>query len=104
MGNRLRPTFLLRVVVLSIAVAAFAAAWWLFDSIGWTLVTLGVAAVLWFVGIELELVPSLMARLAVSQARRRGLGDSLWFVDVEAEQRRSREQSSDDTSDNPTIR
>ena len=104
MGNHLRPTILLRTVSLLIAVATIVAVWWLFDSIGWTLFALGVAGVLWILGIEFHLLPLLMERIAVSQARRRDPGDSLWFVDVEAEKRRSLEQSSADTSDNPTIR
>ena len=82
----MRPTFLLRLVVLAVCAAAFAvvlrASLWASASIG----VLAFLVLLWFIAIEGGALPALLTRLAVRFLPRGGRQrPSLWLVDADAE-------------------
>ena len=103
--RRVRATFLLRCVILAACIALFVGVICLGASTGWTLGTLGFAAVLWFVGIEGGLLPLALEQVVVRRAARSGSPvSSIWFVDLDQQRVREMESFHEDTRDNPTIR
>lgn len=103
--RRVRATFLLRCVILAGSVALVACVVSLAQGSGWSLGTLGLLAVLWFVGIEVGVVPLALEQVAVRRAARSGAPvSSIWFVDLDEQRRRDLEHFHDSASDNPTIR
>ncbi len=103
--RRLRATFRLRCVLAAFCIALPACVLILGQSTGWTLGTLALAAILWFVGIEAGLLPLALEYVAVRRAAQSGRPvSSTWFVDLDEQQRKGMQAFHDDTSDNPTIR
>jgi hypothetical protein len=103
--RRLRPTFLLRITVLAASVALFAGAFAFFDGTVPRVAALLVLLFAWMVGMELELLPLVLEKVAVLQAAGSAREPSrLWFVDVDEEERRERARLSEDLPDNPTLR
>lgn len=103
--RRVRATFLLRCVLLAACVGLFAGVLFISQSTRWTLFTLPVLVILWFVGIEGGLIPFALEQWAVRRAARSGRPvSSIWFVDLDEQSRQAMQQFHDDTSDNPTIR
>jgi hypothetical protein len=109
--KRVRATFLLKLVVLAASVGVFVFAFLLATSRPIQLGTIVFLSAFWLIGIEGELLPRLIERLAIRRAARTvGPVDSVWFIDVEAEERRKKEAHAREmermreaTRDNPTL-
>ena len=102
--RKVRPTFLLRCVVLAASVVIFLLVLKLSTSV---MITGGAVLFLiafWFLGIEGDLLPLLLEHILIKKAQRAERIDSLWFVDVDEERKRAFDDHSKGTSDNPTIR
>ena len=107
-GRTVRPTFLLRVLILAAFIALFGLLFVFaraqYGALG-QLIVLAAAAVVWFLGIEGGLLPYLAERWL---ARRASTQDqppnSLFFADVDAEQREEQSQAETRGKDNPTLR
>jgi len=102
--RRIRPTFLLRCVVLAVSVGLFVAVFKLSSSLPATLATGVLLVAFWFLGIDGGLLPDLLEYILVRRAgRRQGVVRSIWFVDAEQERDEEREAHEKATSNNPTI-
>jgi hypothetical protein len=102
---RLRPTFLLRCVVLAGCVALVLGVLAIGLGTGWTAATLVLTAAIWLVGIEGELLPMAIEHIVIRRARRSGKStSSIWFVDLDQERSRQMDGFHDDSRNNPTLR
>ena len=103
--RRVRASLLLRLAILGASLAIFLGAWWLVDSIGFTMGTAILLLLLWFVGVEGGVLAHLIEKFAVRRARRLGLSeiDSVWFVDLDRRDQAVREAYERDMRDNPTL-
>jgi len=104
MSRRVRPTFLLHgaITLFCLAVLIGMVAW--LGSGPVSLVALVGLALFVLLGIELELLPTLLEWYVVRWARKRpGPHGSVWFVDLDAEERRARNQQRADVEQNPTL-
>lgn len=103
--RRIRPTFLLRCIVLAACVVLFAALLYVTRSLWWITGTLTLLSLVWFIGIEggllLEWIEHLLSGRAAQSEKP---VDSLWFVDLDAQADRLREEFYKKSRDNPTIR
>ena len=109
MGNelmrRVRASFLLRCVISAASIAAFLGVLQLGAAVGWTIGFIIFLATFWIVGVEGGLLPLLIEHVVVGRARKTGKPvGSIWFVDVDRQERRMMDSFHDDTRDNPTIR
>ena len=103
--RRVRATFLLRCVILAACVALFAVAAYLTRSLWFVAATLIVLSLIWFIGIEGGLLPEMIEHwLARRAAQSEKAVDSIWFVDLDAQDDKLRESFHDESSNNPTIR
>ena len=103
--RRIRASFLLRLAILGACLGLVVGVVLLGLHAGWVVGSIVFAAVLWFVGIELELLPWMIERAVVRRASQtRGPVESIWFVDLDAQRKSEVEAFHEDTSDNPTIR
>jgi hypothetical protein len=103
--KRIRATFLLRCVVLAASVCLFVASFWLLQSIGMRMGTAIFLLVFWFVGIEANLLPTVLAWLLCRQAaREQDPVDNLWFVDRDREKQEELDEHTRGSANNPTIR
>jgi len=103
--KEIRATFLLRCVVLAASVCLFVASFWLLNSVGLRLGTAVFLLVFWFVGIEADLLPAVLAWLLCRRAaREQGPLNNLWFVDREREKQAELDEHTRGSSNNPTIR
>jgi len=84
--RRVRPTFLLRCVILAACVGLFAAVVYVTRSLWWTAGALTLLSLVWFIGIEYGLllgwIEHWLSRRAVQSEKP---VDSLWFVDLDAQ-------------------
>lgn len=102
--RKVRPTFLLRCVVLASSVGLFLLVLMLASS-ALTVGTVLFLLAFWYLGIEEDFLPLLLEHVLAKRAQRSvGGGDSLWYVDVEKERKRAVDDHARGTSDNPTIR
>jgi len=104
MSRRVRPTFLLHGGITLFCLAA------LIGMVAWlgsgpvSLVALVGLALFVLLGFELELLPILLEWYVVRWARHEpGPHGSVWFVDLDAEERRARDQQRADVEENPTL-
>lgn len=68
------------------------------------LAALALLVVLWFLGIEADLLPMLIEHLVTRRASQaRGPIHSAWFVDAEAKHRLEMEKLREATRDNPSL-
>ena len=102
--RKVRPTFLLRCVVLATSVVFFLLVLKFSTSVPITGGAILFLIAFWILGIECELLPLLLENILVKKAQRAKRVDSLWFVDVDEERKREFDDHSEGTSDNPTIR
>ena len=103
--RRIRATFLLRCVILAACLLLFVAVINLTRSLWLTAGALAVLGVTWFIGIEGRLLPEWIEHSLTRRAARSGKPvHSIWFVDLDAEDDRLREEFYDKSRDNPTIR
>jgi hypothetical protein len=66
---------------------------------------IAMAALLWFVGLEIGLLPWWIERAVVRRVGRTGAPiHSIWIVDSDRQEARRTERFHQDTRDNPTIR
>jgi hypothetical protein len=104
-GRRIRATFLLRCVTFAACVVLFVAILYLVRSLWLTVGSLAVLAVVWFIGIEWGFLPDWIEHSLTRRAGRSGKPvDSIWFVDLDAEDDKHREEVYDKSRNNPTIR
>ena len=102
--GRLRPTFLLQLVVLGVSVALFMGVLLVSMSRTMEVGTVVFLVLFWFIGIEAGLLPSLLEHLLIRRTRRQnGAASSRWFVDVEAEHRAEMQRTREGTRDNPSL-
>jgi len=102
--KKVRPTFLLRCVVLAASVGTFLLVLKLSTSGTFTGATILALIAFWFLGIEGGLLPLLLEHILVKRAEGSPRVNSLWFVDVDRERKRELDRHSDATSSNPTLR
>ena len=102
--RRLRPTFFLRCVNLLLALGIFWIAVTVAAATTFTLTTITILAIAWFIGIEAGVVPLLIESLITKGAEKTGKTSSLWFYDLDWEHRRERDSFNKDSSGNPTLR
>ena len=101
--RRVRPSFLLRCAVLAACLGAIFGVLELGLSTGSGVLVLA-AVLLWF-ATESGLLPYSLRRAVVSRGRcHGGPVRSIWFVDLDEQERRARDEFHDDTRDNPTLR
>jgi len=101
---RLRATLLLKTVITLLSVALFVGVAFLASGTA-SLWALAFVVMLWFFGIEAELLPMAIEFLGTQRAERASNRvPSLWFVDVEAESRQDMEALRDGIRDNPSLR
>lgn len=100
----LRATFLLKIVLLLVAVALFLlAVWVVFSAEVLFIPGLIFLAVFWFVGLEVGLLIHFLEKWAAGYAARCGRPiNPLWFVDRDAEKKREYERFEKQFRDNPT--
>jgi hypothetical protein len=102
MTRRYRASFLLQLVIVLAAVAAFLALLSLVE--GQSLTVAIVVLVVGVVALELEILPFLLEWWLLRWARRHAPSPSShWFVDVEAESKRDRESRRGDVDQNPSL-
>lgn len=102
MTRRYRATFLLQLVMILAAVAAFLVMLSLVE--GQSLTVALVVLVAAVVVLELEVLPFLLEWWLLRWARRHAPPvSSRWFVDVEAEERRDRESRRSEIEQNPSL-
>ena len=102
--RRLRATLLLKTIIALVSVALFVGVVSLASGTA-SLLAVGAILVLWFIGIEAELLPMAIEALGTERAERgSGRVSSLWFIDVEAESRQELEALRDGVSNNPSLR
>lgn len=103
--RRVRPTPLLRVVVLAVCLASFATVLSLGAGPGTSHTSLVIVAAIWFIGLEAGLLPGLIELFLLRKAaKRKGTTSSIWFVDAQEVARQERARFHRDTEDNPTLR
>jgi len=86
-------------------VALFAGVVYVTRSLWWTAGALALLSLVWFIGIEYGLLLGwIEAWLSGRAAHSEKPVDSLWFVDLDAQADRLREEFHEQTRDNPTIR
>ena len=103
--RRVRASFLLRCVILAGNLGALVGFFLLGNSIGWSLGFLIFLVVFWFIAIEMDLlammIERILTRLAAASAEP---VESIWFVDLDLEAKRERDNFEQETRKNPTIR
>jgi hypothetical protein len=103
--RRVRASFLLRCVILAFSVVIFAAIALVGNSNGWTLGFLAFLVLFWFVCVQGGFLPILIEHLLMRHARISGDPiESIWFVDLDRQAKRTRDDSYERTRKNPTIR
>ena len=103
--RRVRASFMLRWVMLGSSVGIFAGLVLISNSIGWTLGLFSFLVLFWFVCIECDLLPILIEHLLMRHARTStDRVESIWFVDLDRQAKRERDDSYERTRKNPTIR
>ena len=104
MTRRIRPTFLLRLVTLAISVGIWVAIAGAATSSPLRVGTLIVLLLGWFVGLEFGVLPSLLERVgAWAYDQQVDATRSIWFIDLDAEERREKERLREATSGNPSL-
>ena len=102
MTRRYRPTFLLQLVTILAAVAAFLIMLSLVEGQSLTVPIVGLVAVV--VVLELEVLPFLLEWWLLRWARRHAPSPtSHWFVDVAAEEKRDRDSRRGDVEQNTSL-
>lgn len=105
MSRRVRPTFLLRLVVLGVSVLLWFGLFAIAASTTIKIGTLLALVALWLLGLEFGLLPALLQRPAAAGYVRHGReSKGPWFVDMAAEERRHRERLDHSLDGNPTLR
>jgi hypothetical protein len=109
--KRLRATFLLKLVVLGASVGVFALALMIATSGPVRVGTIAFLALFWLIGVEGGLLARAIEQVATRRAARKpGPLNSTWFIDVDVEERRRRdehhremERLREPTRDNPSL-
>lgn len=103
--RRVRASFLLRCVILAGTVGVLVLLFGFGNSIGWSLWFVVFLAAFWLLAIEIGLLPLLIENILT---RRAGASDapvkSIWFVDLDLENKRKRVDFEQETRKNPTVR
>jgi hypothetical protein len=103
--SRLRPTLLLQTVAVVVSLLAFGAGVTILEHLPsvWLLVAV---VIVWFVGLELYALPTLLEWWAVRQAEKHGgVLRSAWFTySSGAREVAERERHGRDAQDNPLLR
>jgi hypothetical protein len=103
--RRVRATFLLRCVTLAVSFGLFLLVFGILSSPVLSVSTFLILCAVWFLGIECDLLPTVLEGLLLRRAGRAGGSmTSIWFVDRDALARRQGQSTTSSSSDNPTIR
>ena len=104
MKRRVRPTLLLQLVTLGISVGLWFLVAVAATSASLRISTLIVLGLAWFIGIEMGLVAWSLQRFgARAFQQRKEPFESIWFVDIDEEERREKERLREATSGSPTL-
>jgi hypothetical protein len=104
--RRVRPTWLLHLVVSVVCLLLTAAVLLLIVVLGAAtggVITTAVLLLLLSLLVDFELLPWWIERAFARRAGPPSAG-SIWFVDVDAQRERERQAFHEDTHDNPTVR
>jgi hypothetical protein len=104
MKRRVRPTLLLRTVIVAVSLAIFVAVMVALPRLRLNLLFTLDLLLLWFVALELEVLPLLLERAATRWAEEHsGPPRSLWFVDLAAEDAAERDGERTAVRSNPAL-
>jgi pimeloyl-ACP methyl ester carboxylesterase len=101
MATRYRPTFLLQVLVLVASVGAFVGLMALVD--GPPLVVALIVLAAWAIAVELEVLPRLVEWWLLRWAARHAPASSIFYVDLQLEEQRARDERRREIRDNPSL-
>jgi hypothetical protein len=100
--RRLRPTFLLQLVIALGCLVILATSLALFAK-GMSLLVLIALVAFWFLAFELELLPMLLERYAIRSAEGGRPVSTRWFVDVAAEDAAARDRRQKEVKGNSAL-
>ncbi len=105
MKRTLRPTFLLRCIVLMAIIALVALIAKFASSLHIPMVLFVTLIGIWFIGIEMGVMPTMLEKFLARKAEAlENSANSLCFVDLEKERLRDMNEHKKTSSGNPTIR